>query len=165
MIYECLQTLTFCLYFIIPNRRHLKSFLETTIPEILLLSVVPADIYLFKVSDGNTKTICEIWSKLITKIPKHHSGVLILNLLNKCHTLSSGASIVHHEKVTFSWAYCSFIHSFQDSYRAFLQKEKLDLIYLHTFTMFQKKKAKKKNKKTEILQKNEEFLELAFLAA
>ena len=43
----------------------------------------PADIYLFKVKNGDSRTICEICSKLIIKITERrywpHPGVFIFN--------------------------------------------------------------------------------------
>ena len=43
----------------------------------------PAGTYLFKVYNGNTRTICEIWSKLTIKIPKRRhwrrSGAFIVD--------------------------------------------------------------------------------------
>ena len=45
----------------------------------------PAGTYLFKVYNGNTRTICEIWSKLTIKIPKRR------------HWRRSGAFIVDFE--------------------------------------------------------------------
>ena len=43
----------------------------------------PAGIYLFKVNKGNTKTMCEICSKLIIKKPEwrkwHRLGIFIAN--------------------------------------------------------------------------------------
>ena len=40
-------------------------------------------IYLFKVNNGNTRTMCEVYSKLITKRPERN----LLSTLNKFHTL------------------------------------------------------------------------------
>ena len=46
----------------------------------------PADIYLFKVNNGNTKTVREICSKLIIKTPVRHLLFSFLNL-NKFYIL------------------------------------------------------------------------------
>ena len=50
----------------------------------------PAAIYLFKVNNGNTRTMCEICSKLTINISKqcywHRFGVFIVNM-NRFHTL------------------------------------------------------------------------------
>ena len=46
-----------------------------------LASVFPASIYLFKISNSNTKIICETCSKLIIKTPDDVSDVVQLSLL------------------------------------------------------------------------------------
>ena len=55
-----------------------------------LSTFFPFGIYLFKVNNGNTRTICEIRSKLTITIPERlqwrHSGVLLLSR-NRFHTL------------------------------------------------------------------------------
>ena len=48
----------------------------------------PANIYLFKVNNRNTRKRCEIFSKLTIKTPewrRHRSGVLIVNFENISH--------------------------------------------------------------------------------
>ena len=49
----------------------------------------PASIYLFKVNNGNTRTMCEICSKLTITIPKQNqwrrSGVFIVNFEQISH--------------------------------------------------------------------------------
>ena len=37
--------------------------------EIKLIGVFPAEVYLFKINNGNTRTICEICLKLTFKTP------------------------------------------------------------------------------------------------
>ena len=50
----------------------------------------PAHIYLFKINNGNIRTMCEMCSKLTIKTPEwrhwHRSGVFIVTL-NRFHTL------------------------------------------------------------------------------
>ena len=43
---------------------------------------IPDDIYLFKVNNRNTRTRCEICSKLTIKTPERRSGVFIVNFEN-----------------------------------------------------------------------------------
>ena len=46
----------------------------------LLKVIFLTGIYLFKVNNGNNRTMCEIRSKLTKKIPeRHHSDVHIVN--------------------------------------------------------------------------------------
>ena len=45
----------------------------------------PASIYLSKVNNENTRTMCEIRSKLIIKIPEQHQSLLLT--LNKFYIL------------------------------------------------------------------------------
>ena len=50
----------------------------------------PVGIYLFKVNDGYTRTMCEICSKLTIKTPERRHDVFLVSLLltfNKFHTL------------------------------------------------------------------------------
>ena len=42
------------------------------------VNINPEDIYLFKVDNGNTKTVCEICLKLRRKVPEHN-GLFIVN--------------------------------------------------------------------------------------
>ena len=46
---------------------------------------IPDDIYLFKVNNRNTRTRCEICSKLRIKTPERRSGVFIVNFENISH--------------------------------------------------------------------------------
>ena len=55
----------------------------------------PTDIYLFKVSDGNTKTMCEIYSKLTKKHQTDVNG----NTITVCE-ICSGVFIVHFEQIS-----------------------------------------------------------------
>ena len=52
--------------------------------------IFPAGIYLLKVTDRNTRTMCEICSELTIKTPKqrhwHRSGLFIVNF-EQFHTL------------------------------------------------------------------------------
>ena len=50
----------------------------------------PVDIYLLKVNNRNTRTRCEICSKLTRKTPERRHGVVLVSLLlalNIFHTL------------------------------------------------------------------------------
>ena len=42
---------------------------------------IPADVFLFKVNNGITKTMDEICSKLVIKILERCSGVFIVNFI------------------------------------------------------------------------------------
>ena len=54
-------------------------------------STNPAKIFLFKANDGNTRTICEICSKLTIRTPQQR------------HLRRSGVSIVDGEQVNTRW--------------------------------------------------------------
>ena len=64
----------------------------------------PAGIYLLKVNNRNTRTRCEICSKLTIKIPERRqwrlSGVFIFNFE---HVSCSSASIVNFEHLVVGW--------------------------------------------------------------
>ena len=63
----------------------------------------PAGNYMFKVGNRNTRTRCEICSKLTIKTPeRRRSGVFIVNFEHISHLVSS-VSIVNFEKVNASW--------------------------------------------------------------
>ena len=52
------------------------------------IHINPAGIYLFKVNNGNTRTICKMCSKLIIKTQErrqYHSGVFIVNFEQTSH--------------------------------------------------------------------------------
>ena len=54
---------------------------------------IPAGIYLFKVDNGDIRTMCEICSNLIIKTPErrpgHYSGVFIVNFDQISHIVLS----------------------------------------------------------------------------
>ena len=62
----------------------------------------PTGIYLFKVSNGNTRLMSEIYSKLTIKTPDIVDVVLVSFLL-KDFIPCSGVSIVDFEKVNAGW--------------------------------------------------------------
>ena len=63
----------------------------------------PADIYLFKVKNGNTRKRCEIYSKLTIKTPERRLfGVFIVNF-ESIFVPSSIVSIVDFDQVNVSW--------------------------------------------------------------
>ena len=68
----------------------------------MIMTGNPAGNYMFKVNNRNTRTRCEICSKLTTKTPERrqwrHSGVFIVNF-EHIFTLSSSVSIVNFEPV------------------------------------------------------------------
>ena len=72
-------------------RRNLINRLETyvLIIEKVLASLFPADIYLLKVNNRNTRTRCEICSKLTIKTPERRhwrrSGFFIVNFEHISH--------------------------------------------------------------------------------
>ena len=53
------------------------------------INFIPVGIYLFKVNKGNTRTMCEIYSKLTIKTPERRhwplSGVFIVNFEQISH--------------------------------------------------------------------------------
>ena len=54
------------------------------------MGIAPSNIYLFKVNNGNTKTISEICSSLIIKTPERRIDIVLTSLLlilNKFLTL------------------------------------------------------------------------------
>ena len=75
----------------------------------------PANIYLFKVNNRNTRKRCEMCSKLPIKTPGrrqwHRSGVSIVNFEHISHLFSS-VSIVDFEQVNVSWE--SFLRNFHN---------------------------------------------------
>ena len=76
----------------------------------------PANIYLFKVNNRNTRKRYETYSKLTVKIPErcqwHRFGVLLLTL-NRFVTFSS-VSVVDFEQVNGSWECVKFYSKFKD---------------------------------------------------
>ena len=58
----------------------------------------PANIYLFKVNNGNTKTMCEISSKLTILATEPHR--ILTRTTSVC---SSAVSILHFEQVNTGW--------------------------------------------------------------
>ena len=65
----------------------------------------PADIYLLKVTNRNSRKRCEKYLKSIIKSPERHhsrrSGVFIVNF--KHISLFSSVSIANFEQVNVSW--------------------------------------------------------------
>ena len=70
------------------------SCIVTTNFTIVIL-ITLAGIYLLKVSNRNTRTRCEVYSKLITKTPGLVSLLLTLNIFIPC----SSVSIINIEHV------------------------------------------------------------------
>ena len=77
---------------------------------------VTAGIYLFKVKNRDTRTMCEISSNLTIKTPQQrHSGVFIVNFEHILHivsvfpsvTLCSSVSIVNFEHIIAGWVMLS----------------------------------------------------------
>ena len=60
--------------------------------------------YLLKVIGRNTRKRREICSKLTTKTPERHSGVIIVNFEHTLHLLSS-VSIVDFKHVFVCWVF------------------------------------------------------------
>ena len=62
---------------------------KSTVLHIDLKCIVPAGIYMFKVNNRNTRTRCEICSKLTIKTPEpghwRRSGVFIVNFKHISH--------------------------------------------------------------------------------
>ena len=73
----------------------------------LLCATFPAGIYLLKVNNRNTRTRCEIWSKLTIKIPERRqwrrSGIFIVNFEHISHLSCCTVSIINFEHVIAGW--------------------------------------------------------------
>ena len=84
------------------NEYYLKALKNT---HVLNKEGYQADIYLLKVNNRNTRTRCEICSKLTIKIPERRqcrrSGIFILNFTY--FTPCSSVSIVKFEQVNAGW--------------------------------------------------------------
>ena len=66
--------------------------------------LLPANIYLFKLNNRNTRKRYEIRSKLTIKTPeRRRSGVFIVNFERTSHLFSS-VSIVEFEQLNVNWA-------------------------------------------------------------
>ena len=69
------------------------------------LNIIPANIYLFKFSNINTRKRCELCSKLIIKTPERRHGIVLVFLyltLNIIHTFLS-VFIVDFKQVNVNW--------------------------------------------------------------
>ena len=68
--------------------------------------IIPAGIYLLKVKNRNTRTRCEICSKLTIKIPERRhwrrSSIFIINF-EHISNLCSSVTIVNFEQVNADW--------------------------------------------------------------
>ena len=74
-----------------------------TVPIFKLYVIVKlVDIYLLKVSNRNTKTRCEMCSKLTIKTPELRNGVLIIQFWTY-FTPCSNVSIVNFEHAIDGW--------------------------------------------------------------
>ena len=74
-----------------------------TVPIFKLYVIVKLfDIYLLKVSNRNTKTRCEMCSKLTIKTPELRNGVLIIQFWTY-FTPCSSVSIVNFEHAIDGW--------------------------------------------------------------
>ena len=58
----------------------------------------PAGIYLLKVNNRNTRTRCEICSKLTIKIPERHCVVLVSYIVNFEHVIA-GWEIIYAQLI------------------------------------------------------------------
>ena len=56
---------------------------------LIIINFYPAGIYMLKVNNRNTRTVCEICSKLTLKIPERHhwrcSGIFMVNFEKISH--------------------------------------------------------------------------------
>ena len=81
----------------------------------IIYSLTPANIYLFKVNNRNSRKGCEICSKLTIKAPEQRHwrrSIFLLLFLNVFYTFSS-LSIVHFEQVNVIWhCWLSFAKTF-----------------------------------------------------
>ena len=63
---------------------------------------------MFKVNNRNTRTRCEICTKLTIKTPEQHhwhcSGVFIVNFVHISHLILSSVSVVNFERANANWA-------------------------------------------------------------
>ena len=64
-----------------------------------LMSCSPIRIYLFKVNNGNSRTMCEICSKLTIKIPERRHLSLVFLLLTLNSYMSAGITQYKHIKL------------------------------------------------------------------
>ena len=71
-----------------------------------LISIISAGIYLLKVNKRNTRTRCELCSKLTIKIPERcqwpGSGIFIVNFEHISHL--ADVSFVNFEQVNAGWS-------------------------------------------------------------
>ena len=93
----------------------------------IFLGRLPAGIYMFKVNNRNTRTRCEICSKLtITTLEQLHwrrSGVFIVNFKHISHL---GVSIVNCELVNAGWVRVS--RTFLLNVRVIVKTKESDII-------------------------------------
>ena len=75
-----------------------------------VLRPYPANIYLFKASNRNTRKRCEICSKLTLKTPERRYWLLLLTL-NIFHTFFLVFFFVNFEQVNFSWVVSTYFGS------------------------------------------------------
>ena len=84
----------------------LQSVLLVSYLRTVFRSIHPAGNYMFKVNNRNTRTRCEICSKLAIKKPERRhwlrSSVFIVN--SEHFTPCSNVSIVNFEQVNVGWA-------------------------------------------------------------
>ena len=77
-----------------------------------LISIIPANIYLFKVSNTNARKRCKLCSELTTKIPERRhwrrSGVFILNFEHISHLFLVFPLLTLNMKILAG--YCSLYH-------------------------------------------------------
>ena len=64
---------------------------SVALSEVFFFNIIsnPANIYMFKVNNESTRSICEICSKLTIKTPNKVNGAILVSLLltlNICHT-------------------------------------------------------------------------------
>ena len=87
------------------------------------LNLLPAGNYMFKVNNRNTRTRCEICSKLTIKTAERRhwrrSGVFIVNFEHISH-LCSSVSFVNFEHVIAGWACIFIIHCSYRHHKCFI---------------------------------------------
>ena len=77
---------------------------------------IPGGIYLLKVNNGNTRTRCEIFSKLMIKTPERHAiGIVLVFLLLtlKAYFIPcSNVSVVSFEHAIAEWNDIEYVSVF-----------------------------------------------------
>ena len=81
--------------------------LPNNLETVALSSLVPADIYLFKVNNGDNRTICEICSRLTMqraeKCQWRHFGIFLVNFEQISFIIAVVFPVFYFEQVNGGW--------------------------------------------------------------